>query len=74
MEENNVDLDVGKMKGGLPRGPAPVKGPGDDHGDTIPSSAEVQEPEYLSGEEDYIDSDSEGRDGYRRGAHSKLGM
>ena len=27
-----------------------------------------EDPEYLSGEEDYADSDFEGRDGYRRGA------
>jgi hypothetical protein len=27
------------------------------------------EPEYLSGEEDYVDSDFEGKDGYRRGVH-----
>lgn len=59
---------VGKMKGGPARGTAPLKAQADDGGDAIPSSAEqVQEPEYLSGEEDYIDSDSEGRDGYRRG-------
>lgn len=56
------------MKGGPARGPAPVKAQADDGGDAIPSSGEqVPEPEYLSGEEDYIDSDSEGRDGYRRG-------
>ena len=56
------------MKGGATRGPAPSKAQADDGADAAPSSAEqVEEPEYLSGEEDYIDSDSEGRDGYRRG-------
>jgi hypothetical protein len=37
-----------------------------DQAGTAPMVTE-NEPEYLSGEEDYVDSDFEGRDGYRRG-------
>lgn len=56
----------GNVKPGRPKA-----GAGDESAQQATSSmAEPggeEEPDYLTGEEDYVDSDFEGKDGYRKG-------